>query len=78
MSIQKIRGANITVLIQHGDYITVYSNLESVSVKKGDKVKTKQTIGNVAKSATAGKTILKFYIYRNNSKINPADWIYRM
>lgn len=78
MSIQKIRGANITVLIQHGDYITVYSNLESVSVKKGDKVKTKQTIGNVAKSATAGRTILKFYIYRNNTKINPADWIYRM
>lgn len=78
MSIQRIRGANITVFIQHGDYITVYSNLESVSVKKGDRVKTKQTIGNVAKSATAGRTILKFYIYRNNTKINPADWVYRM
>lgn len=78
MSIQKIKGAHITVFIQHGDYITVYSNLETVSVKKGDKVKTKQIIGTVANSPTAGRTILKFYIYRNNIKINPADWIYRM
>lgn len=78
MSIQKIKGAHITVFIQHGDYITVYSNLEAVSVKKGDKVSTKQKIGTVANSPTAGRTILKFYIYRNNTKINPADWIYRM
>lgn len=78
MSIQKIKGAHITVFIQHGDYITVYSNLETVSIKKGDKVATKQVIGKVAKSTTAGRTILKFYIYRNNTKINPADWIYRM
>lgn len=78
MSIQKIKGAHITVFIQHGDYITVYSNLETVSIKKGNKVSTKQVIGKVAKSATAGRTILKFYIYRNNTKVNPADWIYRM
>lgn len=78
MSIQKIKGAHITVFIQHGDYITVYSNLETVSIKKGDKVATKHVIGKVAKSTTAGRTILKFYIYRNNTKINPADWIYRM
>lgn len=78
MSIQKIKGAHITVLIQHGEYITVYRNLETVSVRKGDKVTTKQTIGKVARSATAGRTILNFYIYRNNTVINPADWIYRM
>ncbi|HZW77330.1 MAG TPA: peptidoglycan DD-metalloendopeptidase family protein [Flavobacteriaceae bacterium] len=78
MSIQKIKGAHITLFIQHGDYITVYSNLETVSVKKGDKVTTKQQIGTVAQSPTAGRTILKFYIYRNNVKINPAEWIYRM
>jgi len=78
MSIQLIKGANKVVFIQHGDYISVYSNLATVSVKTGDKVTTKQTIGTVAKSPTAGRTILKFYIYRNNTKINPADWIYRM
>lgn len=78
MSIQVIKGANKTVFIQHGDYISVYSNLGTVSVKTGQKVTTKQNIGTVAKSPTAGRTILKFYIYRNNTKINPAEWIYRM
>jgi septal ring factor EnvC (AmiA/AmiB activator) len=78
MSIQIIKGANKVVFIQHGDYISVYSNLATVTVKKGDKVSTKQTIGTVAKSPTEGRTVLKFYIYQNKTKINPADWIYRM
>ncbi|MEM0517681.1 murein hydrolase activator EnvC family protein [Aequorivita flava] len=78
MSIQIIKGANKVVFIQHGDYISVYSNLATVSVKKDDKVSTKQTIGTVAKSPTEGRTVLKFYIYQNKTKINPADWIYRM
>lgn len=78
LSIQVIKGANKVVLIQHGDYISVYSNLANVSVKTGDKVSTKQNIGTVAKSPTEGKTVLKFYIYQNKTKINPADWIYRM
>ncbi|MDC8001671.1 peptidoglycan DD-metalloendopeptidase family protein [Aequorivita todarodis] len=78
MAIQIIKGANKVVFIQHGDYISVYSNLATVSVKKGDKVSTKQKIGTVAKSPTEGKTVLKFYIYQNKTKINPADWIYRM
>lgn len=78
LSIQMIKGANKVVIIQHGDYMTVYSNLSTVSVKKGEKVSTKQTIGTVAKSPTEGKTLLKFYIYKNKTKINPADWIYRM
>ncbi|SRX52781.1 murein hydrolase activator EnvC [Aequorivita sp. CIP111184] len=78
LSIQIIKGANKVVLIQHGDYISVYSNLATVSVKTGDKVSTKQNIGTVAKSPTEGKTVLKFYIYQNKTKINPADWIYRM
>lgn len=78
MSIQVIKGANKSVFVQHGDYISVYSNLATVSVTTGQKLMTKQTIGTVAKSPTAGRTILKFYIYRNNTKINPADWIFRM
>ncbi len=78
LSIQIIKGANKVIIIQHGDYLSVYSNLATVSVKKGDKVSTKQKIGTVAKSPTEGKTVLKFYIYQNKTKINPADWIYRM
>lgn len=78
MSIQVIKGANKVLFMQHGEYISVYSNLATVSVHKGDKVSTKQKIGTVAKSPTEGRTVLKFYIYKNKTKINPADWIYRM
>ncbi len=78
LSIQIIKGANKVLIIQHGDYLSVYSKLATVTVKKGDKVTTKQKIGTVAKSPTEGKTVLKFYIYQNKTKINPADWIYRM
>ena len=78
MQIQQIKGANKAVYIQHGDYITVYSNLSTVTVKKGDKVSTKQSIGTVANNPSEGKTILKFYIYRNTTKMNPADWVFRM
>jgi len=78
MQIQQIKGANQAVYIRHGDYITIYRNLGTVSVKKGDKVSTKQEIGTIFNNPTTGKTTLKFYIYRNANKMNPADWIYKM
>lgn len=78
MQIQQIKGANQAIYIRHGDYITIYRNLGTVSVKKGDKVKTKQGIGTIFNNPTTGKTVLKFYIYRNANKMNPADWIYKM
>lgn len=78
MQIQQIKGANKAVYIQHGDYITIYSNLETLEVKKGDKVTTNQNLGKVANNPSEGKTILKFYIYQNTTKMNPADWILRM
>ena len=78
MQIQQIKGANQAVYIRHGDYITIYRNLATVSVKKGDKVKVKQEIGTIFNNPTTGKTTLKFYIYKNATKMNPADWVYRM
>jgi septal ring factor EnvC (AmiA/AmiB activator) len=78
MQIQQIKGANQAIYIRHGDYITIYRNLGTVSVKPGDKVKTKQEIGTIFNNPTSGKTTLKFYIYRNANKMNPADWIYKM
>ncbi len=78
MQIQKLKGANKAVFIQHGNYITVYSNLTGVTVQKGDKIKTKQVLGNVVTNPLTHKTILKFLIYKNATKLNPADWIYRM
>ena len=78
MQIQHIKGANQAIYIRHGDYITIYRNLATVSVKKGDKVSAKQEIGTIFINPTTGKTTLKFYIYKNADKMNPADWIYKM
>jgi septal ring factor EnvC (AmiA/AmiB activator) len=78
MEIQKIKGAANAVFIQHGNYITVYQNISNVSVKKGDKVTTKQEIGSVATKPSSGKSILKFLVYQNDQKMNPASWIYKL
>lgn len=78
MQVQQLKGANKAVYVRHGDYITIYNNLATVSVKKGDKIKTKQEIGTVFTHPTTGRTILKFLVYQNTKKMNPADWVYRM
>lgn len=66
---------NKAVMIQHGDFFTVYQNLSSVSVSKGDKVSRKQTIGKVRTSGETGKTVLKFLILQNTTYNNPASWL---
>ncbi len=78
MEIQKIKGANNAIYIQHGNYITVYQNMVNVMVKKGDKVSTKQDLGTVYTKSSSGKTILKFLVYKNATKMDPAAWIYKM
>ena len=78
MQVQKLKGANKAVYIRHGDYITIYNNLATVRVKKGDMIKTKQVIGTVFTHPTTGRTILKFLVYQNTKRMNPADWVYRM
>ena len=78
MEIQKIKGANNAIYIQHGNYITVYQNMIDVLVKKGDKITTKQNLGTVYTKSSTGKTILKFLVYKNATKMNPASWVYKM
>lgn len=78
MEIQQLKGANKAIYIQHGNYITVYNNLTNIQVKKGDNVTTKQELGSIFTHPSSGKTILKFLIYKNTSRMNPADWVYRM
>lgn len=77
LTVMVIKGANKAVQIRHGDFITVYQNLTDVYVKKGDKVTTKQEIGKVYTNVS-GKTILKFLIFKNVNKLNPADWVFSM
>jgi len=66
---------NKAVVIQHGDFFTVYQNLSSVSVSQGDKVTIKQNIGKVRTSGDTGKTIIKFLILQNTSNNNPEGWL---
>ena len=73
-----ISGGNTAVIIRHGKYLSVYSNLREVVVKKGDKVSTKQNIGTVYFDKDDGiKSILKFQIWHESQKLNPEDWIGR-
>ncbi|NRT12367.1 murein hydrolase activator EnvC [Flavobacterium sp. 14A] len=66
---------NKAVMIQHGDYFTVYQNLSSVSVSQGDKVSIKQVIGRVRTSGDTGKTIIKFLLLQNTTYTNPKSWL---
>jgi septal ring factor EnvC (AmiA/AmiB activator) len=68
---------NKAVMIQHGDCFTVYQNLSSVFVSKGDKVNIKQSLGKI-RTNSEGKTILKFTISQNTTYNNPASWLYNM
>lgn len=78
LGVQIIPGINNkVVMIQHGDYVTVYQNLSSVSVTKGDKVSAKQVIGKIY-SNREGKSTLKFLIYQNDKTLNPQSWINNM
>ena len=63
------------VLVQHGEYFTLYSNLENVFVKAEDKVITKQPIGIVQTNDEEGKTEIHLEIWRGSNKMNPEAWI---
>ncbi len=74
ISRQGIKG----VYVRHGDYITMYYNLQDVSVKEGDKVVAKQSLGTLHTDKVSGQTLLKFYLYKNTTRLNPEDWVYRL
>ena len=64
------------VIVQHGNYRTVYSNLSKLSVKQGDKVEAKQYIGTIFTDAEQDqKTELYFQVYKDKNVVNPELWI---
>ena len=63
------------VLVQHGNYITAYNNLENTLVKMGDKVVTGQKLGKVYTDKVTGKTTLIFVLFKNTTRLNPASWM---
>ncbi len=73
-SILSIPGQGEAVLLNHGEYFTVYSRLETVSVNKGQIIKTGDVLGKVM-TDNDGKTILQFQVWKGQNKLNPQSWI---
>ena len=71
-----IPGKNKAIIIRHGDFLSVYSNLKEVSVNVGEKVKAKQKIGTVfTDDDDDNKTILELQIWQGTIKQNPESWL---
>jgi septal ring factor EnvC (AmiA/AmiB activator) len=68
-------GAGQFILMRHGEYLTIYSNLKDVYVKVGDKVKTKQNIGSILFDEDDSKTVLHFEIWKGQVKLDPEAWL---
>jgi septal ring factor EnvC (AmiA/AmiB activator) len=63
------------VLIQHGNYISSYNNLENTYVEKGDRILTGQKIGQIFTDKVSKKTKLIFVLFKNTTRLNPSNWI---
>ena len=73
---------NNGIIIRHGNYFTVYANLSSVSVKRGDKVALNQPIGQLAASEFEDNSTLHFEVWKwsgegNPTNLNPEKWLHR-
>lgn len=71
------QGLNNSVMVRHGNYITVYSNLAAVSVKTGDRVILNQVLGTLSTSADSEDYMLHFEIWNETTNLNPEQWLAR-
>jgi septal ring factor EnvC (AmiA/AmiB activator) len=74
IQIQSIYANNYAVYIRHGDYITLYMNIESLNVSVGDNVSIKQKLGKIHTNSD-GKTTMKFIVTQNTTTLNPSSWL---
>ena len=73
--VSSIAGLGTVVLIQHGNYYTVYSNLSNVSIRKGNTVSPRQSIGRAATNTVTNQPEVHFEIWLERTQLNPAVWI---
>ena len=78
IAILAVPGGNKGVQVKHGNYISTYYNLSDLYVKKGDKVGVKEELGLIYTNRFNGLTQLKFYLYKDATRLNPEEWIYRL
>ena len=70
-----VKNGNPAIIIRHGNYLTIYTNLSKIKVKSGEKITTGQVIGEVFTNKRNGETLLGFRIYKNSQKLNPKYWL---
>ena len=75
VSVNKLTASNTVIIIRHGDYFTVYSNIEEAAVKRGDNVKTKQNLGKIHTNKMESKTELHFELLKEKDRLNPESWL---
>lgn len=75
ISVRTLKNNQKAVIIRHGEYFTVYSNLSTVTVRQGENVTTKQEIGLIRTDSATAKTELHFEIWKGTAKQNPVPWI---
>ncbi|MDA3905258.1 MAG: peptidoglycan DD-metalloendopeptidase family protein [Bacteroidales bacterium] len=68
---------NYAILIKHGNYFTLYSNISKAIVSPGQKVKARQNLGVIYKEPSDQSTKLQFQLWKNTSKMNPINWLSR-
>ena len=76
IAVLAVPGGNKGVQIKHGNFISTYYNLSELYVKKGDRVKAKDELGQIYTNRSNGLTQLKFYLYQDANRLNPEEWIY--
>jgi septal ring factor EnvC (AmiA/AmiB activator) len=74
LTVAQVPGMNTIVMIQHGEYFTVYARLRSVSVHEGQQVDARETIGSAATDAD-GTAVVQFQVWRNSANLNPEGWL---
>ena len=69
-------GYNSTIIVRHGNYLTIYANLSEVYVRAGEKVSTGQNLGKIYSDSQDGnRTILTFQLWKERTKLNPELWL---
>ena len=74
LTIANIAGMNTIVMIQHGDFFTVYAKLHNVRVREGQRVSAREVIGSVA-TDSEGASALQFQVWHNSANLNPEIWL---
>ena len=69
-------GGVYNVIVRHGRYMSVYCNLSSISVRRGQNVEARQTIGAVATDGS-GNCTLHFQLRKETARLNPEAWLAR-